>query len=445
MLRLRPAKHAETTMSYLLLRGLSNCATACTLLLLTACAEVPAQPLAVAPLPSASAAITASTAIPAQAPVPAPLLTFEEWRMLLRSDAIAAGINADLFDRTFAGLTLDPNVVRADNSQPEFTRPVWEYIDGAVSVSRIAQGRLLKAQHRPTLKAVRKAYAVDHEVLIAIWGLESNYGSNIGSHNVIRSLATLAYDGRRQVFWRTQLLAALQILQNGDAPAQGLIGSWAGAMGQTQFMPTTFNEHAVDFDGDGRRDLWRSTPDALASAAHYLQASGWENGQPWGFEVNLPQGFDYALADPEIRRSVAQWRILGINPARAIDVNEHSPATLFLPAGHRGPAFLLLNNFRSILKYNNSTAYALAIGLLSDALDGNPGVQAPWPRTDRQLGRSERIELQELLSRNGFEPGPADGIIGANTRKAVRAFQQRQGLPADGYPSHELLNKLRQP
>jgi membrane-bound lytic murein transglycosylase B len=378
-------------------------------------------------------------------PAPAPLLTFEEWRLLLRSDAIAAGINTDLFDRTFAGLTLDPNVVRADSSQPEFTRPVWEYIDGAVSVSRVAQGRLLKAQHRPTLKAVRKAYAVDHEVLIAIWGMESNYGSNIGSHNVIRSLATLAFDGRRQVFWRTQLLAALQILQNGDAPSQGLIGSWAGAMGQTQFMPTTFNEHAVDFDGDGRRDLWRSTPDALASAAHYLQASGWENGQTWGFEVNLPQGFDYALADPEIRRSVAQWRILGINPTRAIDVNEHSLATLFLPAGHRGPAFLLLNNFRSILKYNNSTAYALAIGLLSDALDGNPGVQAPWPRTDRQLGRSERIELQELLTRNGFEPGPADGIIGANTRKAVRAFQQRQGLPADGYPSHELLQKLRQP
>lgn len=365
--------------------------------------------------------------------------------MLLRSDAIAAGINADLFDRTFAGLTLDPNVVRADNSQPEFTRPVWEYIDGAVSVSRIAQGRLLKAQHRPTLKAVRKAYAVDHEVLIAIWGMESNYGSNIGSHNVIRSLATLAFDGRRQVFWRTQLLAALQILQNGDTPAQGLVGSWAGAMGQTQFMPTTFNEHAVDFDGDGRRDLWHSTTDALASAAHYLQASGWENGQPWGFEVNLPQGFDYALSDPEISRSVAQWRILGVNPARAIDVNEHSSASLFLPAGHRGPAFLLLNNFRSILKYNNSTAYALAIGLLSDALDGNLGVQAAWPRTDRQLGRSERIELQELLTHNGFEPGPADGIIGANTRKAVRAFQQRQGLPADGYPSHELLNKLRQP
>jgi len=424
----------------LFLRGLSHSATACTLLLLTACAEAPAQPLAAAAItpPPATVSQPAATAL-----VPAPLLSFDEWRMLLRSDAIAAGIDAELFDRTFAGITLDPRVIAADNSQPEFTRPVWEYIDGAVSVSRIAQGRLLKAQHRPTLKAIRRTYAVDHEVLIAIWGMESNYGSNIGSHNVIRSLATLAYDGRRQVFWRSQLLAALQILQAGDGPAQGLIGSWAGAMGQTQFMPTTFNQHAVDFDGDGKRDLWSSTPDALASAAHYLQASGWENGQLWGFEVNLPQGFDYALADPEIRRSLAQWRILGINPVRAIDTNEQSQATLFLPAGHRGPAFLLLNNFRSILKYNNSTAYALAIGLLSDALDGNPGVQAAWPRNDRQLGRSERIELQELLASKGYEPGPADGIIGANTRKAVRAFQQSLGLPADGYPSHELLQKLR--
>ncbi|WP_405120044.1 lytic murein transglycosylase [Pseudomonas leptonychotis] len=427
-------------MPYLLIRGLSHSATACILLLLTACADAPAQPLAAAPITA-----TAAPASPIASAVlsPKPLLSFDEWRTLLRSDAIAAGIDADLFDRTFAGITLDPRVVTSDSSQPEFTRPVWEYIDGAVSVSRIAQGRVLKAQHRPTLKAIRSTYAVDHEVLIAIWGMESNYGSNIGSHNVIRSLATLAYDGRRQVFWRSQLLAALQILQAGDGPAQGLIGSWAGAMGQTQFMPTTFNQHAVDFDGDGRRDLWSSTPDALASAAHYLQASGWENGQPWGFEVNLPQAFDYALADPEVRRSVAQWRTLGVNPVRAVDADEQSLATLFLPAGHRGPAFLLLNNFRSILKYNNSTAYALAIGLLSDALDGNPGVQAAWPRGDRQLGRSERIELQELLASKGYEPGPADGIIGANTRKAVRAFQQSQGQPADGYPSHDLLLQLR--
>lgn len=428
-------------MPYLLLRGLFHTATACLLLLLTACAEAPAQSLASAPTvaPAASPAV----ASPTVAVAASPLLTFEEWRSLLRSDAIAAGIAADLFDRAFAGISLDPKVIAADNSQPEFTRPVWDYIDGAVSVARVAQGRVLKAQHRPTLKAIRSTYAVDHEVLIAIWGLESNFGSNIGENNVIRSLATLAYDGRRQAFWRSQLLAALQILQAGDSSVSGLIGSWAGAMGQTQFMPTTFNQHAVDFDGDGRRDLWHSAPDALASAAHYLQASGWENGQPWGFEVSLPQGFDYALADPEIRRSLAQWRALGVNSLAQVDAHEQSQATLFLPAGHRGPAFLLLNNFRSILKYNNSTAYALAIGLLSDALDGNPGVQAAWPRGDRQLGRSERIELQELLTQQGFQPGQADGIIGANTRKAVRAFQQSQGLPADGYPSYELLQQLR--
>ncbi len=429
-------------MPHLFLRGLINTATACVLILLSACAEVPAQPLAVAAITSNPAPASPAAEV-SRKPTPEPLLSFAEWRMLLRSDAIAAGIDAELFDRTFAGITPDPKVIAADNSQPEFTRPVWDYIDGAVSVSRIAQGRLLKAQHRPTLKAIRSAYAVDHEVLIAIWGLESNYGSNIGSHNVIRSLATLAYDGRRQVFWRSQLLAALQILQAGDGPTQGLIGSWAGAMGQTQFMPTTFNQHAVDFDGDGRRDLWNSTPDALASAAHYLQASGWENGQPWGFEVSLPAGFDYALADPEIRRSLSEWRALGVNPIRATKAKEQSLATLFLPAGHRGPAFLLLNNFRSILKYNNSTSYALAIGLLSDALDGNPGVQAAWPRGDRQLGRSERVELQERLAQNGFDPGPADGIIGANTRKAIRALQLQLNWPADGYPNEALLKQLR--
>ncbi|WP_439887414.1 lytic murein transglycosylase [Pseudomonas sp. MBLB4123] len=423
-------------MPYLLLRGLSHTATACLLLLLTACAEAPAQPLASAPA-------TAVTTTSPTAAIAAPLLSFDEWRSLLRSDAIAAGIDAGLFDRAFAGVTLDPKVIAADNNQPEFSRPIWDYIDGALSTARVAQGRLLKAQHRPTLKAIRSAYAVDHEVLIAIWGMESNFGSNIGSNNVIRSLATLAYDGRRQVFWRSQLLAALQILQAGDSTTQQLIGSWAGAMGQTQFMPTTFNLYAVDFDGDGRRDLWRSAPDALASAANYLHDSGWDNGQPWGFEVRLPSPFDYALADPEVRLSLAQWRALGIEPVNPVDAREDNMASLLLPAGHRGPAFLLLNNFRSILKYNNSTAYALAIGLLSDALDGQPGVQAAWPRSDRQLGRSERVELQALLTQNGFEPGPADGIIGANTRKAVRAFQQRLGQPADGYPSYELLQQLR--
>jgi membrane-bound lytic murein transglycosylase B len=430
-------------MPSLFLRGLFHIATSCVCLLLTACAEAPAQTLANTPTPPA--ATNAPAPSPA-APVVAERLSFEEWRNLLRSDAIAAGIDPELFDRTFAGVTPNPDVMAADNRQPEFTRPVWEYLDGALSPLRIAQGRTLRLQHRDTLKAIKQQYRVDREVLLAIWGLESNFGGNIGNHNVIRSLATLAYEGRRQVFWRTQLLAVLQILQQGDISPEKLIGSWAGAMGQTQFMPTTYNEHAVDFDGDGKRDLWNSPADALASAAHYLKASGWQKGQPWGFEVQLPRDFDYTLSDPEVRRSVVEWMALGLKPLDPEireDADNSALAALLLPAGHRGPAFLVLNNFRSILKYNNSTSYALAIGLLSDALRGRGGVQAAWPREDRQLSRSERIELQELLARNGLEPGPADGIIGANTRKAVRAFQQTLGQPADGYPTQELLVRLR--
>ncbi|MDX1370093.1 lytic murein transglycosylase [Pseudomonas sp.] len=427
-------------MPNLLLRSLSHIASACLLLLLTACAEAPAQSLAtVAASPSSSPNKQAKpTAAAAQ-------LSFADWRALLRSDAIAAGIDPALFDRAFAGVSPNPDVLVADSSQPEFTRPVWEYLDGAVSPLRVARGQSLLLQHGNTLSRIEKRYGVDRETLVAIWGLESNFGSNIGTHKVIRSLATLAYEGRRQVFWRSQLLAVLQILQHGDITPERLVGSWAGAMGQTQFMPTTYNEHAVDFDGDGRRDLWTSSADALASAAHYLQASGWQKGQPWGYEVRLPQAFDYSLSDPEARRSLAEWTALGVQPLNppAQHVATETTATLLLPAGHRGPAFLLLSNFRSILKYNNSTSYALAIGLLSDSLRGGDGVRAAWPREERQLGRSERIELQELLAQNGLEPGPADGIIGANTRKAVRAFQLRQGWPADGYPTQELLVRLR--
>lgn len=427
-------------MPNLLFRGLSHLTSACFLLFMTACAEAPAQSLV-------TAADNPSSPPNNQPEAVSEKLSFADWRTLLRSDAIAAGIDPALFDRAFAGVSPNPDVLLADSSQPEFTRPVWEYLDGAVSSQRVARGQSLLLQHGNTLERVENRYGVDRETLVAIWGLESNFGSNIGHHNVIRSLATLAYEGRRQVFWRSQLLAVLQILQHGDITPERLVGSWAGAMGQTQFMPTTYNEHAVDFDGDGRRDLWSSSADALASAAHYLQNSGWQKGQPWGFEVRLPQAFDYSLADPEVRRSLAEWTALGVEPLNppAQHLATETMATLLLPAGHRGPAFLLLSNFRSILKYNNSTSYALAIGLLSDGLRGGDGVRAAWPRGERQLGRSERIELQQLLLRNGLEPGPADGIIGANTRKAVRAFQLKLGWPADGYPTQELLVRLRTP
>jgi membrane-bound lytic murein transglycosylase B len=278
--------------------------------------------------------------------------------------------------------------------------------------------------------------------------MESNFGQFQGSQSVIRSLATLAYEGRRRGFAQDQLLAALQIIQQGDITPDRMLGSWGGAMGQTQFIPTTYNTHAVDFDGDGRRDIWNSPTDALASTAHYLQSSGWQRGQTWGYEVKLRTGFDYALADASTRKSLGQWQQLGVSLANGSPLpagTEQQQAALLLPAGHRGPAFLVIDNFRAILKYNNSSSYALAIGLLSERFMGGGYVLGEWPRDDLPLSRSERVELQSLLSARQYDAGTPDGIIGANTRKAIRSAQQSFGWPADGYPTHELLEALRRP
>ncbi|WP_181298026.1 lytic murein transglycosylase [Pseudomonas sp. Q2-TVG4-2] len=367
--------------------------------------------------------------------------SFAEWRAAFRNEALQAGISALVFDRAFAGITPDPSIITADRSQPEFTRPVWQYLDGALSQQRVDGGKRLLSQHRATLDGIEARYGVDRNTLVAIWGLESSFGQIMGDKDVIRSLATLAHEGRRPGFAKSQLLAALEILEHGDVAAGQLRGSWAGAMGQTQFIPTTYNTHAVDFDGDGRRDIWSSSADALASAAHYLQASGWKAGQPWGFEVSLPEGFDYAMADSSIRKPLAEWRQLSLNGLPA-GMDEAS-ASLLLPAGYRGPAFLVLDNFRAILRYNNSSSYALAIGLLSERFDGAGKVRASWPQGEQPLSRSERLELQERLSNQGFDPGAADGIIGANTRNAIRSFQQQLGWPADGHPTQELLGRLR--
>jgi membrane-bound lytic murein transglycosylase B len=367
--------------------------------------------------------------------------SFAEWRQAFRAEALAAGISGELFDRAFAGISPDPAIITADQSQPEFTRPVWQYLEGALSEQRVRSGQRLLREHASTLERVEARYGVDRHALVAIWGLESNFGQIMGDKSVIRSLATLAHEGRRPAFAKSQLIAALQILQSGDVQPQQLRGSWAGAMGQTQFIPTTYNTHAVDFDGDGRRDIWNSAPDALASAAHYLQASGWKRGQRWGAEVRLPDAFDYALADSEIRKPLAEWRRLGVRDVPAGDGD--ATASLLLPAGYRGPAFLIMDNFRAILRYNNSSSYALAIGLLSERFDGGGRVLADWPRGEQPLSRTERLELQERLALQGFDPGTPDGIIGANTRKAIRSFQQRLGWPADGHPTQELLGRLR--
>jgi len=424
---------------------------ASSLILLVACAEKPTAADA-QPLPNLQAAPLAAPATIAPLTVDnldiQPTQTFAEWQAGFRVEALNAGIRAELFDRAFTGITPDMSVIKADRSQPEFSRPVWEYLDGAVSPLRVRKGQALLNQYADTLQKIEQRYGVDRQALVAVWGMESNFGDFQGNKSVIRSLATLAYEGRRPAFANSQLIAALQILQQGDIQPEKMLGSWAGAMGQTQFIPTTYNTHAVDFDGDGRRDIWNSPADALASTAHYLQSSGWQKGQPWGFEVRLADNFDYSLADGAIRKSVAEWAKLGLKLPNGSNLpagTEHLSAALLLPAGYRGPAFLILDNFRAVLKYNNSSSYALAVNLLSERFTGAGLISGTWPKDDLPLSRSERIELQNLLSARNYDAGTADGIIGANTRKAIRSAQQSFGWPADGYPTHKLLESLRNP
>ena len=418
---------------------------ASSVILLVACAEKPtaadAQTLPV--VPPAPAVISSAPVPGTDTPLVQPTQSFSEWQADFRAQALKAGINPLVFDNAFAGITPDMSVIKADRSQPEFSRPVWEYLDGALSPLRVRNGQRLLEQNAELLGRIEQRYGVDRQALVSVWGMESNFGSFQGNKSVIRSLATLAYEGRRPEFAQSQLIAALKIIQEGDISPEKMLGSWAGAMGQTQFIPTTYETHAVDFDGDGRRDIWNSSADALASTAHYLQSSGWKQGQPWGFEVTLPAGFDYALADGAIKKSVAQWRQLGVTVPASAAGSDQASATLLLPAGYRGPAFLVLDNFRAILRYNNSSSYALAVGLLSQRFGGGGTILADWPKDDRPLSRSERVELQMLLSQRNYDAGNADGIIGANTRKAIRSAQQAMGWPADGYPSHKLLESLR--
>ncbi len=430
-------------------RHLRQLIVASSLILLVACAEKPTAADA-QPLPNLQAAPIAAPATVAPLVVDnlniQPAQSFDEWLNAFRIEALNAGIRADVFDRAFAGVTPDMSVIKADRSQPELTRPVWEYLDGALSPVRVRKGQALLNQYGDTLQRIEQRYGVDRQVLVAVWGMESNFGDFQGNKSVIRSLATLAYEGRRPGFANSQLIAALQIIQHGDIQPEKMLGSWAGAMGQTQFIPTTYNTHAVDFDGDGRRDIWNSPADALASTAHYLQSSGWQKGQPWGLEVQLNSGFDYSLADAATRKSVAEWMRLGMKPVNGNALpygSEQLSASLLLPAGYRGPAFLILDNFRAVLKYNNSSSYALAVNLLSERFTGSGLINGSWPKDELPLSRTERIELQTLLSANHYDAGNPDGIIGANTRKAIRSAQQGLGWPADGYPTRKLLESLR--
>src|SRR5246127_1738648 len=332
-------------------------------------------------------------------------------------DAARRGVSRVTFEHFTAGLTPDLSIMDKLDAQPEFTKSTWDYLDVLVSDERIARGREMLAQYAPTFAAVERAYGVDPAIIAAIWGVESNYGTLGGDRPVIRSTATLACVGRRRGFFREEFLSTLEILARGDVPADRLVGSWAGAFGPTQFMPSSFKRYAVDFDGDGRRDVVDSIPDVIASTANNLKTDGWVAGQRWGYEVVLPQNFDYLLADRSKQMSLGQWEALGIR--RAGGGSFHEPdarAHLLLPAGVRGPGFLMLNNFRVIMKYNPAEAYALAIGHLADRMRGGGPIVQPWPRDERVLTRAEVYELQQRLGAHGFDAGAPNGRFGAKSR-----------------------------
>lgn len=372
---------------------------------------------------------------------------FDAFIESFRADAAAEGVSTAVYDREMASAKPVPVVIERNNNQPEFSQAIWTYLDSAVSDRRIADGLNNTAAQSETLDRIEAKYGVDREILGAIWGLESSYGAIMGDYDVISALTTLAYDGRRQSFGRSQLIGALTIIDKGYARRDQLKGSWAGAMGQTQFIPTTYLAYAVDEDDDGLKDLWADHADIFASTANYLQRSGYTADEPWGFEVGLPQDFDFSAASLGTKKTVGQWAALGVTAASGelserVDLND--TASVIVPAGANGPAFMVFDNFRAIMRYNNSTAYALGIGRLSDAIAGRAQpLSAPWPRDDRPLSRSERMTLQQSLKDKGYDPGPVDGIIGAGTQKALRAWQRDHGLPADGYASAKTLSALQ--
>jgi membrane-bound lytic murein transglycosylase B len=367
----------------------------------------------------------------------------QDWITGFRARALAAGISSATFETSMADVHFRPDVVERDRKQDEFTKTIWDYLDKAVSDDRIAAGQKALKQHGPLLDQIEARYGVDRHVVLAIWGLESAYGAVRGDIPTLSALATLAYDGRRGDFFEAELVGALRILQARAVTPARMLGSWAGAMGHTQFMPSSFLAYAVDYDGNGKPDVWGDDPtDALASTAAYLANFGWKKGGRWGDEVTLPQGFDYALAGNRTQKPLSAWAALGVRGAAA-DLLPEAWAALLLPAGARGPAFLVYDNFAAIEAYNKADSYVIAVGHLADRIRGAGPFTAHWPRDLRALTLPERIEMQSLLLRAGVYGGEADGKIGPLTLSAVKSFQKAQGLIPDGYPSLDILNRLR--
>jgi membrane-bound lytic murein transglycosylase B len=358
--------------------------------------------------------------------------------------AKGAGVTRATFDRAFQGYAPDPEVIEAANYQPEYVKPIGEYIDRAVSDKRVATGTEKLAEYQDLLAALEKRYGVDRHIIVAIWGVESNYGVQPGDKNVIRSLGTLICSGTKAKFARPQLVSALKILQRGDITFEAMNGSWAGAMGHTQFIPTTYTAYAVDHDGDGKRDIWGNIPDALASTASYLRVSKWRPGETWGYEVKLPKGFNPKRVNENTLKPLGEWQQMGVVRVNGEPFPRASDkASLFAPEGTRGPSFLVLNNFRSILRYNVAKSYALAVGHLGDRLKGYGRFVQQWPTDETHLSLAQRTELQQLLVARGIMTGEPDGVIGPATLEAVRTYQRAKSLPVDGFPSLTILKMLR--
>jgi lytic murein transglycosylase len=359
----------------------------------------------------------------------------------LRSDASAKGISLQTFDRAFSALEPDESVLEAMDNQPEFKTAIWDYLAVLVDDQRIADGRAKLGEWARVLADAEQKLGVDRHTIVAVWGVESDYGRSMGGRPLVRSLATVSCFGGRQRYFRTELLATLRILQNGDIPAESLVGSWAGAFGHTQFMPSTFHRLAVDFDGDGRRDIVGSVPDALGSTANFLKRAGWVSGEPWGYEVRLPQAYN-GMAGRRTRQPLADWGRLGIRKTDGSPLTGNGRAALLLPAGATGPAFLVFRNFDAIYSYNAAESYALAIAHLSDRLRGEGPFQTAWPTDDPGLSRAERREVQQRLLDRGYDIGTADGLIGGRTIAAIKSFQASAGLPVDGRAGRRVWRAL---
>jgi membrane-bound lytic murein transglycosylase B len=382
--------------------------------------------------------LSAASAFAAEPATPEQEAKFHAFLSDFRAEAMKAGISSETYDLATGTIDINPRVQELNEKQPEFVRPVWEYLSSAVSDARVKRGMDSIAANGDLLMRLQATYGVSEEVLAAVWGMETNFGQNIGTFNLFEALATLAYDGPRTNYARRQFIAALKIAQEGGFDPATMTSSWAGAFGHTQFVPTTYLEHAIDGDGDGKRDLWNSPADALASTANYLKESGWRMDEIWGEEVKLPD----ELADPEQRKTLDDWASYGVTKISGEPISGSDTGFLFLPAGYRGPAFLVTANFNAVLKYNFATSYALAIGLLSDRLKGDAPLMANWPYEELPLDARQNTALQEGLTALGFDTGGSDGVFGRRSRAALRDYQKARGIPADGFATAAILTRI---